>query len=204
MRLYRAVTTTGLLSMLVFPVFIVVTMWTYMVHIDANYSYPYDMPSLAFFAGGLLAIYTRHYWPLLGIMFFGTMNRETTLFLVGIYILDAASRELPVYAGSRFTLRERFSLVQVPWLRALALLGVWILVKGTLAYHFAHNDNSENFVRLWENSHRLNRACGQPCSISADTCFRSSSSNTSAYSPSALPTTCTSCPCGWPSCCTPV
>ena len=51
-RLYRAVSPSGTLAVLVFPVFMVLTLWTYVVHIDANFSFPYDMPSLAFFAGG--------------------------------------------------------------------------------------------------------------------------------------------------------
>ena len=158
-QLYRSVTRSGLLSMLVFPLFMVLTLWTYVVHVDANYSYPYDFPSLAFFAGGLLAIYKRRFLPLLAIMFFGTMNRETTLFLVGIYILDAASRELPQNTASevppRLSLRQRFSLAQVSWLRAGLLLLIWAAVKAVIHHHFAHNDNSENFVRLWGNFGRL-------------------------------------------------
>ncbi len=75
-RLYRAVTETGLLAPLVFPFFLVVTLWTYVVHIDANFSYPYDLPSLAFFTAGIFCIYTRRFLPLPFIVFFGTMNRE--------------------------------------------------------------------------------------------------------------------------------
>ncbi len=154
-RLYRALTTSGVLSMLVLPIFMVLTLWTYVVHIDANYSYPYDMPSLAFFAGGLLAIYTRRYFPLLAIMFFGTMNRETTLFLVGIYILDSASTDLESAGNRRISLKERFSLPQVQWTRAALLIAVWLVVKVVIYQHFKHNDNSENFVRLWGNFGRL-------------------------------------------------
>ncbi len=151
LRLYRALNPTGLLAPLVLPLFMVLTLWTYVVHIDANYSYPYDMPSLAFFAGGLLAIYTRRFWPLLPIMFFGTLNRETTLFLVGIYILDAASRELPVTPR----LRDRFDFFRVPWRRAATLFLIWLAVKLVLYHHFQHNDNSENYVRLWGNLGRF-------------------------------------------------
>ncbi len=158
-RLYCALTTTGTLSVLVFPAFMVLTLWTYVVHIDANFSYPYDMPSLAFFAGGLLAIYTRRFLPLLAIMFVGTMNRETTLFLIGIFVFDAMSRDSPdvdmQHVAGRLSLRERFSLDQVPWLRAAALLVVWLVVKLTIHHHFAHNPNSENFVRLRENFGRM-------------------------------------------------
>ncbi len=157
-RLYRAVTLTGTLEALVFPAFMVLTLWTYVVHIDANFSYPYDMPSLAFFTGGLLAIYTRRFWPLVAVMFFGTLNRETTLFLIGIYLLDVASRKVSLHkmrSGSSLSLGERFSLRQVSWPRVLLLCGIWLAVKLPLAYHFRHNDNSENFVRLWGNIGRL-------------------------------------------------
>lgn len=158
-RLYRAVTETGTLAALVFPTFMVLTLWTYVVHLDANFSYPYDFPSLAFFAGGLLAIYTRRFLPLVAIMVLGTMNRETTLFLVGIYIIDAASREIPEQVWQqrhgRLPLRERFSLGQVSWLRAALLLAIWLAVKLPIAHHYRHNDNSENFVRLASNFGRL-------------------------------------------------
>ncbi len=158
-RLYRAVTRSGTLSVLVFPTFMVLTLWTYVVHIDANFSFPYDMPSLAFFAGGLLAIYKRRFWPLLLVMFFGTMNRETTLFLVGVYILDAATRQssesVSERIGASLPLRGRFAFGQVRWARVALLTGIWLAVKFTIAYHFRHNDNSENFVRLWSNFGRL-------------------------------------------------
>lgn len=158
-RLYRAVTTSGSLAVLVFPIFMVLTLWTYVVHIDANFSFPYDMPSLAFFAGGLLAVYTRRFALLAGIVFFGTFNRETTLFLVGIYMLDAASVEFPETMlesiGARIPLGARFAPRQVNWKRVLLLCALWLIVKVPLAYHFRGNDNSENFVRLWGNFGRL-------------------------------------------------
>lgn len=158
-RLYRAVTQTGLLAVLVVPAFMVLVLWTYVVHLDANFSYPYDMPSLAFFVGGLLAIYTRRFWPLAAVIFVGTFNRETTLFLIGIFILDAASRHVPEAVlkarAGRLTLSQRFSLRQVPWARAALLVVIWLAVKLPLAYHYRHNDNSENFVRLWSNIGRL-------------------------------------------------
>lgn len=158
-RLYEAVTESGTLAALVFPIFMVLTLWTYVVHIDANFSFPYDMPSLAFFAAGLLAIYNRRFVLLGVLVFFGTFNRETTLFLVGLYVIDAASVELPdsLVDGSRgrLSLNERFALRLVDWKRVLLLLALWLVVKLPLAYHFRFNDNSENFVRLWGNFGRL-------------------------------------------------
>jgi hypothetical protein len=155
-QLYRVVQPNGILAPLVYPIFLVLVLWTYVIHIDADFSYPYDMPSLAFFAGGLLAIYTRRYLPLALIILMGTLNRETTLFLIGIYVLDAATRNLSqATAASQLRLRERFSLGQVSWLRVSLLCVVWLAVKIMLGRHFAHNDRSEDYVRFAENLHRL-------------------------------------------------
>ena len=151
-KLYRAVTSNGILSPLVYPIFLVIALWTYVIHIDANYSYPYDMPALAFFTAGLYFIYTRHFVALLGVMFFGTLNRETTLFLIGIYMIDAASRPS---AEATSSLRGRFDLRALPWLRVFALVGIWLAVKITLVLYFAGNSNAENYNRVIENVFRL-------------------------------------------------
>ena len=156
-RLYRAVTQSGVLSGLVFPVFMMLSTWSYVIHIDGDFSYPYDMPSLAFFAGGLLAIYTRHYIPLLLIVLIGTANRETTLFLVILYVIDAASRDLSRRAAENgpIPFRTRFSFAQVSWWRVALLAVAWSVVRLVIHHHFAGNDNSENHSRLAENISRL-------------------------------------------------
>ncbi len=127
-------------------------MWTYVIHIDANYSYPYDMPALAFFTAGLYFIYTRRFAPLVGVILLGTLNRETTLFLIGIYMLDAASR---AGAGTQTPIHERFNLQAVPWLRVFSLALLWLTVKLSLVLYFAGNSNVENYNRVVENVFRL-------------------------------------------------
>lgn len=151
-KLYRAVTQDGVLASLVYPLFLIVSLWTYVIHIDANYSYPYDMPALAFFTAGLYFIYTRQFLPLVFVMLVGTLNRETTLFLIGIYILDAASRPS---ADSHSPIHERFNLQAVPWLRVFALALLWLSIKVSLALYFAGNSNAENYNRVVENAFRL-------------------------------------------------
>ncbi len=151
-RLYKAVTHNGLLGVLVYPAFLTVALWTYVVHVDANYSYPYDIPSLAFFTAGLFYIYTRRFLPLLAVMIVGTFNRETTLFLVIVYLLDAASTGMTDQTSS---LRSRFRLHTVPWARTALLAVVWIGIKASLAHHFAHNSRAEDYVRVKENLLRL-------------------------------------------------
>ncbi len=151
-RLYSAVTRSGLLRMLVYPAFLVVSLWTYVIHIDANYSYPYDLPSLAFFTAGLYYIYTRRFWPLAAVVILGTFNRETTLFLIGIYLLDAASTGTTDRA---FSLRSRFTLRNLPWVRVALLALFWITIKAFLAHTFAHNSRAEDYIRVKENLLRL-------------------------------------------------
>ena len=151
-RLYNAVTQSGLLRMLVYPAFVAVSLWTYVVHVDANYSYPYDLSSLAFFTAGLYYIYARRFWPLTAVMVLGTLNRETTLFLIGVFLIDAASTEV---ADQTASLRSRFSLRHVSWTRVALLAAIWIVIKGFLAHTFAHNSHAEDYIRVGENLHRL-------------------------------------------------
>ncbi len=151
-KLYNRVSLDRSLKFLVYPLFLYAIIWSYSIHNEANFSYPYDMLSVAFFAAGLYVIFRRYFWFLAAIIVLGTLNRETTLFLIGIFILDAASlaqaEPLSVH-GKRFNLRA------VPWFRATLLFCIWLAIKIALARHFVHNDNSENFVRLWSNIGRL-------------------------------------------------
>ncbi len=141
-KLYNRLSRDGALKFLVYPVFLHVIMWSYTIHNEADFSYPYDMLSVAFFAAGLFFIYTRKFLPLALIVAVGTLNRETTLFLVGIFFLDAAS------VPSTRAIARRFSLTTVPWARVAVLFAIWLAIKVTLMRHYAHNDNSENFVRF--------------------------------------------------------
>jgi hypothetical protein len=144
-RFYNLVTSRKLLAFLVFPVFLFAVMWTYSIHSEADFSYPYDLPSVAFFAAGLYYIYARRYLPLVLIIIAGTFNRETTLFLIGIFVLDAATQEAT----------QRLNLRLVPWLRVALLLIIWLAIKLSLAHHFAGNDASESYLRLNDNLHQL-------------------------------------------------
>lgn len=151
-KLYHRVSLDRTLRFLVYPFFLFAIMWSYSIHNEADFSYPYDMMSVAFFAVGLYLIYMRRFWPLVAIIAVGTFNRETTLFLVGIYLLDAASisSDRPL---SR--LGSRFDFTSVPWIRVALLFAIWLAIKIALARHFSHNDRSEDFVRLWSNVGRL-------------------------------------------------
>jgi len=153
-RLYRAVSPTRLFEGLIFPVFLILCLWTYTVHVGDVLSYPYDLPAVAFFTAGIFYIYQRRFWPLLAVVTIGTFNRETTLFLIGIYLIDSAS--IPAALGSNLRTRLRFGkLSKVSWARAALLTAIWLTIQLTLQHRFAHNDRSEDFLRVRENLPKL-------------------------------------------------
>ena len=153
-RLYSLVTSSGLLSYLVLPIFLFTVMWTYSIHTEANYSYPYDLPSLAFFAAGFYYLYARRFLPFFLVVAVGTFNRETTLFLIVLYIIDSATVETDILAHKHNPV-PKFDLRAVTWTRVLLLSTVWLAIKLTLMHHFAMNDASENFLRIRYNLHQL-------------------------------------------------
>ncbi len=150
--LYGAFTASGRLRLLVFPVFLFTMMWTYSIHVEANFAYPYDMLAVAFFAAGLLCVARRRFWLLLLVVAIGTLNRETTLFLIPILLLDGAT---PRAEDESRVLAARWDLRRAPWLKALALLVVWVAIKWLLARHYAGNDRSEDYLRLRDNLREL-------------------------------------------------
>ncbi len=152
MKLYGVLSPTRRLSFLVFPVLLFSLIWTFVIHIEGNFSYPYDLISLAFFTAGLYFIYGRRFLPLVVVMILGTLNRETTLFLIGIYILDAASVDT---ASPAAQFRSRFNESQISWPRVLLLSAIWIGIKFSLSHLFAGNDRSEDFNRFHENLVRV-------------------------------------------------
>lgn len=143
---YKAAAGSPRFGLLVLPIFLYVVSWTYIIHSEANYYYPYDMLSLAFFTAGLYFIYTERFLPLLAVMLVGTFNRETTLFLIPLFAFDAIR-------GENLTKFER--LRRVPWVRTALLTLTWLAVQIVLHRLYAHNDRSEDYLRLHENLLRL-------------------------------------------------
>jgi hypothetical protein len=164
-KLYGLVSSRHSLSFLVYPIFLFAVMWTYAIHSEADFAYPYDLPGVAFFAAGLYYIYKRSYAGLFLVILIGTFNRETTLFLIGIYVIDSASRAVlsprmssqpnMMLSGST-GLKDRFDLRLVSWGRVAVLAVIWASIKLLLTHHFARNSNDENFLRIEYNLRRLN------------------------------------------------
>ena len=154
-RLYRALTVSGALAFMIYPILLFITMWTYVIHSEANFSYPYDLPSLAFFTAGLYYIYTRRFWPLFAVILIGSFNRETTLFLIGIYVIDCATITTETLGLTPTARLGRFKLGLIPWQRVALLSIVWLAIKLVLLYSFRHNDASESFLRIHYNVNQL-------------------------------------------------
>ena len=155
--LYRKVSCRHTLAPFVFPLFLLCVIWTYCLRNEANFAYPYDLLSLAFFTAGLYCIYERHFTFLAFIIFIGTFNRETTLFLVGIHVLDMASAPSTYATGTHSSpgTRRRLDPTLIMWWRTAALFSIWLAVKLSLAYYFRMNDRSEDFVRFAYNAERF-------------------------------------------------
>jgi len=148
LKLYDAVSPSRSLWFLAQPALMYTVLWTFTLRTQSIFYYPYDMLSVAFFAAGVYAVYTRRYPLLLGVMFVGTLNRETTVMLIVLYVIDACvspSKE------QNLRLRDRFDLRAVPWLRVGLLFAVWVAIKVMLVRRFAANDNSEDFIRVMYN-----------------------------------------------------
>ena len=144
-RLYNLLSESRLFAYALFPVLLFTVIWTYSIHSEANFSYPYDLPSLAFFTAGLYYIYARRFVPLLLVIVVGTFNRETTLFLIGMFVLDSATEQL----------NGRLNFKMVSWVRVALLGALWATIKLSLAHRFAGNDASESFLRFSDNLHQL-------------------------------------------------
>jgi hypothetical protein len=63
--------------------------WTFLVYTIYDHYFPYDMMSVAFFSAGLCFIYERRFLPLALVVLIGALNKETVVFLVPLFLLDA-------------------------------------------------------------------------------------------------------------------
>jgi hypothetical protein len=59
----------------------------YILH-SQNVMYPYDLPSMLFFTMGMYLIYTERAWWTVALFPFATLNREVTMFLIPLLMLD--------------------------------------------------------------------------------------------------------------------
>ncbi len=142
-RLYRLAMPEAPLPLLPSALLIVVCLFDFVL--DVPFSFPYDLPATAFLGWGIVFIAERRFWALLPVFFFGTWNRETTLFLIGVLLLTAAMQ------GSRLALGN---VRRRDWMQAGSLLLCWVGITGWQHRHYAGN-LSEAGPRISGNVHHL-------------------------------------------------
>jgi hypothetical protein len=92
-KIYQA-SSRRLLTPMVYPLLLVVCCSTYVMHTVQNFRFLYDLPSLTFFAAAMYLMYfRRHRIYFAGIFVLATINRETTLLLLPLYMLNEAVEE---------------------------------------------------------------------------------------------------------------
>jgi hypothetical protein len=90
-KIYQASSKRRLLTPMVYPLLLVVCGATYVMHTVQNFRFIYDLPSLAFFSMAMYLMYFRRNWIYFaGLFLVGTMNRETTLLLLPLLMLNDA------------------------------------------------------------------------------------------------------------------
>ncbi len=135
-RIYQASSRRHLLTPLVYPLLLVVCGATYIMHTVQNFRFIYDLPSLAFFSLAMYFLYFRRHWSLFaGLFLVATINRETTLLLLPLYMINeaAGNGDATENGGLRWSraLRPRTLLLVLP------LAAAWVGWQLFIRHHFA-------------------------------------------------------------------
>jgi hypothetical protein len=139
-KIYHASSRRKLLTPLVYPLLLVVCGATYVMHTVQNFRFVYDLPSLAFFSAAMYVIYFRWHWIYFcGLFVLATTNRETTLLLLPLYMLDGAVTNGTLHWS--LLLRGRTLRVVVP------LAVFWVGWEIFIRHVFMHN-TSEFYPRI--------------------------------------------------------
>jgi hypothetical protein len=135
--LYRRISPTRAFEWLPFALLLVFLASNYLLHAPLVILYPYDLPSVAFFTAGVYLIYTRRFWALLVMFVPACFNRETVLFLIPLFVVDA------VIGGDWKRLNKGLLAV-----RAGAFCVVWLAVHLYIADRFKGN-HGEFYPNNW-------------------------------------------------------
>ncbi len=139
-KIYQASSRRHLLTPMVYPLLLVVCGATYVMHTVQNFRFIYDLPSLAFFSAAMYLIYFRRHWGLFVALFLvATVNRETTLLLLPLFLINEAVTSGP----------HRWSAALRPRTLALVLplAAFWIAWQIVIRHTFAGNP-SEFYPRF--------------------------------------------------------
>lgn len=148
-KIYRLYSEGRALDGIVYPMFLAAFYFSYDLHAENNFSYPYDGLSIAFFAAVLYFILSDRFLPILLILPVATFNRETTLFLVVWFALHQAV--------TKKRLRD-----WKMWAQTALLLMIWAAIYLGLKHHFAGNDQSGVEMQMWKNLRRLRNPMDWP------------------------------------------
>ncbi len=152
-KIYSSASPTGLLTPLVYPLTLLMVAATYAFGTMHRLRFLYDLPSLGFFAAGLYLLYFRKpRWQFALLFCVATLNRETTLFLLGLFVLTRwkdTSHARARNAGTepRSRRRQAFRLPFSDIAITASLLTVWVLWHLWVVQHFAGNP-TESWSRL--------------------------------------------------------
>ena len=139
-KTYQRSSRTNLLGPFVYPVMLTACGATYIMHTVQNFRFVYDLPSLMFFAAGMYIVYFRKHWIYFSLLFaVATLNRETSLLLLPIYILDRAVDRNRL----RWKLLFRYDTLLLVVPLAFAWVGWHIHIR-----HFFANNPSEFYPRI--------------------------------------------------------
>jgi hypothetical protein len=139
-RIYQASSRNQLLTPFVYPLLLVVCGTTYIMHTVQNFRFIYDLPSLALFCAAMYVIYFRKHWGYFAALFVvATVNRETTLLLLPLLMLNGAVKEGTV----RWSLLFRAKTM----MQVLPLAAWWIVWRILIGHIFANNV-SEFYPRI--------------------------------------------------------
>jgi len=139
----------GLASVLAFSIFL--TLPFNLILRYPPWFYPWDIPSMLFFTLGLILLYQRTWWLYYVVFAVGTLNRETTCFLICIYVLTAVGRD--------------DSLVIA--LHSVAQMFLWLGIKCVLLLMYRYNSGDGLFeAHLFPNLALLSNLSYYPLMLS--------------------------------------
>ena len=139
-KIYEAGSARRTLVAATYPLLLVVCGATYVMHTVQNFRFIYDLPSLAFFSLAFYLLYFQRHWGFFVALFLvATINRETTVLLLPLYLLTAAVQDGALRPAEM--LRLRHLIVVVP------LAATWIGWQIVVRHVFAGNV-SEFYPRM--------------------------------------------------------
>jgi hypothetical protein len=101
-----------------------------------SWAHPDHIAELALFTAGCAAIAANRFWPTAGILAFATVNRETAVFLVPLYLLTASSIRQRL-VGTAFLAAE--------WAGIFVALRLW---RGFVHYDYFQAQRNLQFLKL--------------------------------------------------------